>query len=442
MIKHSYNSLLLFIVGQLSIKSSTILNLRRGLEDFFIDFNQGVIQSDHLTAAVWLDDNFYFLFDPNPRGFTGLYSTGGRSALLMFKGIKLLSDHFLENIPVEYHQGEYTITPVEIAIFENKEKQKQPLRKSEILKVTEIDSLMSEKQITDKEKDRGGKKHLVKSSAPPCNEEKNKKEKDKRAACYCPAKSNVMVQRKEEVVNLVQFSPDKKKEYARKKEQEKKRKQLMIMEVEMRTKFYILKNGDAILRGRFSQNSERYSINSRNYQTIPNALIGLVMLKLHDPIKWNGNYIDIVLDSADVLYKDSFTHFRPKEPKLGLCNTLRTFFIMEVQIRTTVFKPTISGKCCYDDLNRGLLNFFMNINLAIIFAKNLTVAALQKGGQYYMFDPHDRDMMGVKCSKGVACLMRFDHLENLVMKYLENCDDEEDTFSLWPIRIDGVKKTK
>lgn len=407
-----------------------------------MDFNQGVIQSDQLTVAVWLDDDFYFLFDPNSRGSTGLYSSGGRSSLLMFKGIQLLSSHFLANIPVEYHTGEYTITPVEIVVFEKQEAQKKPLKKSEILKVTEIDSLMSEKQTTDKEKGKGKKKHFIKLPAPPCDKEKYSKEKNKKTACYCPDKANVMVQRKEEKVNLIQFSPDKKKEYARKREEEKKRKQLALTETAMRTSFYVLINGDSILRGRYSQNSEIYSVSSRNYQSVQNSLVALVMLKLYDPAKWNGNYIDIVLDSADVLYKDSYTYYRPKDPIIGLANTLRTFYIMKSQIKTTFYKPTISGKCCYDDLNRGLLNFFMSTDMAIIVAKKLAVATFRKAGQYYMFDPHDRDMMGVKCSNGVACLMRFDYLENMVKKYLENCNDEEDTFILWPIKVVGVKTAK
>lgn len=278
------------VSGVLKIKSPSIFNLRRGLEDLFLDYNYGVIESDYLQCGVWIENELFYLFDPNERGPTGLYTTGGRAALIIFKNIPMLVEHFLANVPEEFHSWEYKLTPVELMIKEIKPEHK-PLKKCEILKKAENDSLASARPKTPKPKT---PKSTVEIS---CEKNKANMAFKGKPVCYCPEKGNITV-KKEDKVNLLELSPEEKKEWARKKSEDKKYKEFLHIETCMRKAFYVLENGDAIVRAKYSQNSSRYSVFTRNKQSIPNCLVSLVMLRLHDPNTWSSANIEIVLDSG------------------------------------------------------------------------------------------------------------------------------------------------
>lgn len=155
------------------------------------------------------------------------------------------------------------------------------------------------------------------------------------------------------------------------------------------------------------------------------------------------NFKLFLLDSGDVLYKDSWWFYKPYNPYLGLKNVLRTFHINSNKFTTYVYKPAILGDLAYRAMYVGLLNFFMHEVCGIIITPYMQVAIFQKAGHYFVFDPYSRDRCGSPVKCGTACLMRFDNIEDLTKKILENgqccqeqyCVCEEGKYSLHAVTM-------
>lgn len=375
--------------GILNIKHPTIFNLRRACEYFFEHNTHGVIEADCQTCAVWVENDLFYTFDPYPRGSTGMYQVGGSACLMVFKSIKMMTDHFLENIPC--NDCEFQITPVAIFTEEIKDKKKKIMAKCQILKCKDI-------PIFDKPDEDSGK----------CRKKSKRKDAAKKT---------------EEEPSAAPGPCDKileKKEWARQMSILRSKKELDRILRQMRREYCTIATGVAILRGHYSQNNHRFSKASKNHQAIPNALVAIVMSKLHEPSTWTYKNIEIVLDSGDVLYKDSWWFYKPLNPILGLKNVLRTFHIEHAKFSTNIYKSAIMGDLVFRALYVGLLNFFLHETSGIVTTKVYNVAVFQKAGFYYLFDPYDRDREGrcVKC--GCACVLRFESVELMAKKILDN----------------------
>lgn len=47
---------------------------------------------------------------------------------------------------------------------------------------------------------------------------------------------------------------------------------------------------------------------------------------------WNYRHIDLILDTGDQLFIDSYIAYGPKDPKLGMENILRKFFMGNLEV--------------------------------------------------------------------------------------------------------------
>ncbi|XP_076175266.1 uncharacterized protein LOC143150705 [Ptiloglossa arizonensis] len=55
---------LITVTGTISSKNPTVLNLKRALEEFFLVNTEGVIETSSMSAAIWSQDDCYYMFDP------------------------------------------------------------------------------------------------------------------------------------------------------------------------------------------------------------------------------------------------------------------------------------------------------------------------------------------------------------------------------------------
>ncbi|XP_054003673.1 uncharacterized protein LOC128889756 [Hylaeus anthracinus] len=55
---------LITVTGTVSSKIPTVLNLKQGLEEFFLVNTEGVIESSSMSVAIWKKDDCYYMFDP------------------------------------------------------------------------------------------------------------------------------------------------------------------------------------------------------------------------------------------------------------------------------------------------------------------------------------------------------------------------------------------
>ncbi|CAH1118614.1 unnamed protein product [Phaedon cochleariae] len=371
--------------GIIDTKDPTVLNLRQGIEKFFEENTHGLIVTEVYTLAIWEDEQEYgepliYLYDPNPRGPTGMPVFAGTACLVSFVNAKMAADHFISCIlEPENRMGQFTIVPVEILVgnTRTKRKMKKVPTKSDITVLPRCSKLVANKE-----------KKILRKMA--------EMERKKKAA---------------------------------------KRQQLIG-----RKGYSNMHGGDAILRGYKSQNS--YSEETRNNQDIPNCITAVVMHHLTSIDSWNYRNIDLILDTGNQLYVDSYIAYGPKDKKLGMENVLRKFYLKNMVVHVTIYKPIVSDAFTTASVNRVLNIFFQQEQYCLLSYCDQWVSLFFKGGLYYLFDPHERGVEGSlvgKEQRGTAVVVRCDSLGNLVSKLVSNLfvdeNEGEDNFTLWLLTV-------
>lgn len=213
-----------------------------------------------------------------------------------------------------------------------------------------------------------------------------------------------------------------------------------------------MQDGEAIIRGYRSQNSNVYSEHSRNNQDIPNSIVAIVMHHISTVDNWNSKHIDLILDTAEQLYIDSYIVYGPKDKKLGLENIVRNFFMGQISVHVTVYQPIFTDLFIAGNISKALNVYFHQEMFCMLNYMNQWVSIFCKSGFFYLFDPHERDIKGnllKKGQKGTAVVNRFNNLDNLIIKLVQNLSVEENpdkeetleepsikSFSLWLISVD------
>ncbi|XP_074039685.1 uncharacterized protein [Leptinotarsa decemlineata] len=374
--------------GIIDSKEYSVLNLRRGIEKFFEENTHGILVTQPLTVAIWEeerenDDPLIYMFDPNSRGPTGMPNFTGAACLVTFVNAELASDHIIGCImEPEQKMGEFTIVPVEIV----------------------VGNMKTSKKVG---------KHPVKSDI-----------------SVLPRCSKLVADEEMKAMRKIAEDTRKKKEA--------KRLQLIG-----RKGYSPMTGGNAILRGYKSQNSKIYGEEQRNNQDIPNCISAVVMHHLLSIEFWSSKTIDQILDAGNQLYTDSYIAYGPKDKKLGMENVLRKFFMGKLTIHVSIYKPIISDLFTFENLNRILNIFFQQEQFCIMSYYNQWVSIFFKGGLFYVFDPHERNINGnilKKEENGVAVVVRFENINDLATKLISNffVDEEEcdQQFTLWILSVE------
>lgn len=201
--------------------------------------------------------------------------------------------------------------------------------------------------------------------------------------------------------------------------------------------FYNLPQGDALLRGYRILKSD----NTSN-PDICQCVVAIIMHNLLMVDKWKSKQIDLILEIGDHLYIDSYIAYGPKDKKLGLENVIRKFYMNNLTIHVTIYKPVVSEIFVISSINNVLQVFFQQESHCIFSYMNQWVTLFAKSGLFYMFDPHECNIQGDHVNKGEmgsAVLIRFDNLDNLVLKLYNNVflpvESSATNFTLWLVDV-------
>ncbi|XP_050312068.1 uncharacterized protein LOC126747451 [Anthonomus grandis grandis] len=375
--------------GYIDNKESGMQNLRQGMERFFEENTHGILVTEPLVLGFWEqkqddEETFIYIFDPNPRSSTGMPLFSGTACALSFINAKMASDHVIGCIMDPLARlGEFVLVPVEIVVG-NMRTHKKP--------------------VMDKSPTRSSINTLPRCSKLVASEQKRKLRK------------------------LA--------------EEERKRKEAKKQQMIGRNGYH-LKGTEAILRGYKSQNSVYYDPESRNKQDIPNCIASVVMHSVLSIEDWNYRHIDLILDTGDQLYIDSYIAYGPTDPKLGMENIVRKFFMGTLEVHVTIYKPIITEVFTTSKLTMVLEAFFQQETVCVLNFSQLWVSVFFKGGFFYLFDPHERDMEGnipKSGQEGTAVVVRFDNINAMALKIINNLGgntDQTETFSLWIISVES-----
>lgn len=128
---------LVTVVGTISSKVSSVLNLKQALEEFFLVNTDGVLECTSMAVTVWTQDDYYYTFDPRQCGPLGVRivdvkgkggkggkgkvaeGTGekkviGKCCVIRFPNLDALVGLFLKNIDPAKKNDRFTLRHVTV----------------------------------------------------------------------------------------------------------------------------------------------------------------------------------------------------------------------------------------------------------------------------------------------------------------------------------------
>lgn len=179
-----------------------------------------------------------------------------------------------------------------------------------------------------------------------------------------------------------------------------------------------------------------------NRGDISYSVIAIVMHHLTSVDKWKSNHVDLISETGDQLYIDSYIAYGPRDEKLGLENIIRKFYMSNLSIHITIYKPIISDMFVISKISNILQAYFQQETYCIFSYSNQWVSLFFKSGLFYMFEPHACNLQGDHVRRnesGSAVLIRFTSLERLANKLFQNLftadESSSRTFTLWLIDV-------
>ncbi|GJQ78158.1 hypothetical protein Trydic_g2490 [Trypoxylus dichotomus] len=118
----------LTIVGKLNSQTDDMLDLLPALKEFFTE-NGACILLGPLTLAIWLENEMYYMFDPNERDNNGLFIVKqvqigsflkvydvlpGVACLTWYANLKDLVDIYMKNVPKEQRRDSFVVCKIQI----------------------------------------------------------------------------------------------------------------------------------------------------------------------------------------------------------------------------------------------------------------------------------------------------------------------------------------
>ncbi|KAL0106077.1 hypothetical protein PUN28_016068 [Cardiocondyla obscurior] len=124
---------LITIIGTISSKVPSILNLKQAVEEFFLLNKEGVIETSSMAVAIWSEDDCYYMFDPRQCDAVGirirekniteeatnnkketLMKETGNCCVIRFSDINSLAALFLQNVDPTKKNDRFIIRRVAI----------------------------------------------------------------------------------------------------------------------------------------------------------------------------------------------------------------------------------------------------------------------------------------------------------------------------------------
>lgn len=111
-------------------KKTYTLSVSKGIEQFFEENTHGILTASNLTLAIWEEeeehsDNLIYMFDPNPRGPTGMPLETGTACVMTFVNAKVTADHIMACLlDPDQKMEEFAIVPVEIVVGDARTRRK------------------------------------------------------------------------------------------------------------------------------------------------------------------------------------------------------------------------------------------------------------------------------------------------------------------------------
>lgn len=176
--------------------------------------------------------------------------------------------------------------------------------------------------------------------------------------------------------------------------------------------------------GNFHQADERFSVDSRGKQCVPNSAVSLLYSQIVNPGFWESSDLDKILIEGDSLYNLITFNFTQKgylyasQIPVFIQKFNKNFKIEPTLISTAYLGEAVNTPepCVHykDALNKIIVN-----TGAIIIIGSNAFAVQYENQKIHVFDSHSRNKQGYPVADGKSVLITFSHLSDLY-NYVSN----------------------
>ena len=178
----------------------------------------------------------------------------------------------------------------------------------------------------------------------------------------------------------------------------------------------------SIVCGSFHQGSDRFSVESRGSQCVPNALCALIHAQFSNTC--SSTEIDQILVEGDILYKKILASLKADQKY-----TSRLLTFDEVPENVNVFTRDIHiikscivsgiavqqfGNTSSPTLHQSMHTAFQSSSYVLVMIGAICSAVYKKDGMYNFFDSHSHAQNGLSSCSGYSVLIRFSCLDDLI----------------------------
>ncbi|XP_071864649.1 uncharacterized protein [Bombus fervidus] len=433
------------IYGNLLSETVGCPDFADGLQKFFQNNDAGVITAQGTSMAMWRHPEIGFLFfDPAPCDEEGVHHPDGVACVMRFKCLNDIRDHFLKSMDQRY-DSRYCIDKVTV------------------LKVTEVGRGYIDRLPSSLYVDRS-----VLRTINPVDIDENKMDctkpvpKGQRKQVVVAAK----IHREPLQITISNYSIDKRFATDPLVDQNKFDTGYSYedMHVNVPSTFRELPGSMAILHGLTHEHSEMYK--GKGAQNVANCVLAIAMKKVHPVKTWLRPKLDEILALGDILYAE-VKSAKPMMKNMTApdLNDIKIELegrklVIDVDLITVT--GTISSKIpTVLNLRQALEEFFLVNTEGVIESSSMSVAIWSQDDCFYMFDPRQCDVIGVRIreekggkgakaensqkKKGNCCVIRFPTTDALAALFLKNLEQakKNDRFTIRHITIpDDVPGTR
>ncbi|XP_017758556.1 PREDICTED: LOW QUALITY PROTEIN: uncharacterized protein LOC108549597 [Eufriesea mexicana] len=435
------------IYGNLFSETVGCPDFADGLQKFFESNDAGVITAQGTSMAMWRHPEIGFLFfDPAPCDEDGVHHPDGVACVMRFKCLNDIRDHFLKSMDQKY-DSRYCIDKVTV------------------LKVIEVgrgyvDRIPSSSRLTvDKSVLRTINPVDIDENKMDCTKPVPKGDKLK-------AVTAAKIHKEPLSITISNYSIDKRFATDPLVDQNNFDTGYTYenMHVNVPSTFRELSGQMAILHGLTHEHSEMYK--GKGAQNVANCVMAIAMKKVHPVKTWLRPKLDEILALGDTVYAD-VKSAKPMmrnmtAPDLNDIEIEVEGRKLAIDVDLITVTGTISSKIpTVLNLRQALEEFFLVNTEGVIESSSMSVAIWSQDDCFYMFDPRQCDMIGVRIreekggkgakaensqrKKGNCCVIRFPNTDALGALFLKNMEHakKNDRFTIRHITIvDDIPGTR
>lgn len=205
--------------------------------------------------------------------------------------------------------------------------------------------------------------------------------------------------------------------------------------VDESSKYNIINENKAVVKATFDLGDRCFGF-SRNKQAMAMSVVSLVYSRITPPNSWHRKTLDKIMVIGNSLFLECQRTENINEMRLENLPALFTIgpYIVNIYIFANCFVDLLfkKGQNC---LLKCMEEFFQRNTNAVVEVGKHCLAMWNQRNMFYLFDPYSRNLEGLNCRSGTACVSMNADLETLVDTIMKNFPEPDLLFRVHALKV-------